>query len=89
VHSAATVLAFLQKERGLLQPGYRFRPIVRDEVLVKEDTKSAPASPTAFQVGTASTSTQVQPVISISTSSGATPATSVVPVAAQGSPSPP
>jgi len=32
VHSAATVLAFLQKERGLLQPGYAFRSIVPDEV---------------------------------------------------------
>ena len=31
VHSAATVLAFLQKERGLLQPGYKFRPIVPGE----------------------------------------------------------
>src|SRR5207248_682471 len=30
VHSAATVLAFLQKERGLLKPGYKFQPIVRD-----------------------------------------------------------
>jgi len=27
VHSAATVLAFLQTERGLLQPGYKFRSI--------------------------------------------------------------
>ena len=27
VHSAATVLAFLQKERGLLQAGHRFTPI--------------------------------------------------------------
>jgi membrane peptidoglycan carboxypeptidase len=33
VHSAATVLAFLQKERGLLQPGYRFAPILRDPAL--------------------------------------------------------
>jgi len=33
VHSAATVLAFLQKERGLLQPGHRFAPIYRDDVL--------------------------------------------------------
>jgi len=32
VHSAATVLAFLQKERGLLQPGYAFQPIIRDEL---------------------------------------------------------
>ncbi len=31
VHSAATVLEFLQKERGLLQPGYRFRPLVPGE----------------------------------------------------------
>ena len=30
LHSAATVLAFLQKERGLLQPGFRFRPIMQD-----------------------------------------------------------
>src|SRR4029079_7370817 len=28
LHSAATVLAFLQKERGLLQPGFRFRPMM-------------------------------------------------------------
>lgn len=45
VHSAATVLAFLQKERGLLKPGYKFQPIIRDEVLAKFDatktTKSA------------------------------------------------
>ena len=33
VHSAATVLAFLQKERGLLKPGYKFQPIMRDDVL--------------------------------------------------------
>jgi membrane peptidoglycan carboxypeptidase len=38
VHSAATVLAFLQKERGLLKPGYKFQPIVRDTVLA-DDTK--------------------------------------------------
>jgi membrane peptidoglycan carboxypeptidase len=36
-HSAATVLAFLQKERGLLQPGYTFQPIMRDDVLRKYD----------------------------------------------------
>ena len=30
-HSAAMVLAFLQKERGYLKRGYRFRPIYRDE----------------------------------------------------------
>ncbi len=32
VHSAVTVLAFLQQERGLLQPGYRFQPLVRGDV---------------------------------------------------------
>jgi membrane peptidoglycan carboxypeptidase len=42
-HSAATVLAFLQKERGLLRPGYRFEPIIRDDVLRKLDGK--PATP--------------------------------------------
>ena len=41
VHSAATVLAFLQKERGLLQPGYRFQPIIRDEVLAGFDAKKS------------------------------------------------
>jgi membrane peptidoglycan carboxypeptidase len=35
VHSAATVLAFLQKERGLLRPANRFQPIMRDEVPVR------------------------------------------------------
>ena len=39
MHSAATVLAFLQKERGLLKPGYKFQPIIRDEVLRNFDTK--------------------------------------------------
>jgi membrane peptidoglycan carboxypeptidase len=33
VHSAALVLAFLQKERGLLRPGNKFQPIIRDDVL--------------------------------------------------------
>ena len=33
VHSASTVLAFLQKERGLLRPGNTFQPIVHDDVL--------------------------------------------------------
>lgn len=37
VHSAATVLAFLQKEHGLLQPGHRFQPIARDDVLAQFD----------------------------------------------------
>jgi membrane peptidoglycan carboxypeptidase len=30
LHSAATVLAFLQKERGLLQPGNKFEPMTDD-----------------------------------------------------------
>jgi membrane peptidoglycan carboxypeptidase len=33
VHSAATVVAFLQKERGLLRPGNTFQPIMRDAML--------------------------------------------------------
>jgi membrane peptidoglycan carboxypeptidase len=41
VHSAATVLAFLQKERGLLKPGNKFRPIVRDDILQELDVKKA------------------------------------------------
>jgi hypothetical protein len=44
LHSAATVLGFLQKERQLLKPGYRFQPITRDAVLrdfdVKKQTQS-------------------------------------------------
>ena len=39
VHSAATVLAFLQKERGLLRPGNKFQPIFRDEVLSNFETR--------------------------------------------------
>ena len=31
--SAAIVLAFLQRERGLLRPGFRFQPIARDALL--------------------------------------------------------
>jgi len=33
LHSAATVLAFLQKERGLLQPGFKFHPSLSDGAL--------------------------------------------------------
>jgi membrane peptidoglycan carboxypeptidase len=43
VHSAATVLAFLQKERGLLQPGHRFAPIFRDDVLERLSPANAKA----------------------------------------------
>jgi len=39
VHAAATVLAFLQQERGLLKPGYKFQPIIRDDVLSNYDAK--------------------------------------------------
>ena len=39
VHSASTVLAFLQKERGLLRPGNRFQPIIRDELLMSLEPK--------------------------------------------------
>jgi len=45
VHSAATVLAFLQAERGLLKPGYKFQPIIRDEVLQKLDAKTSKPLP--------------------------------------------
>ena len=38
LHSAATVLAFLQQERGLLQPGNKFQPITRD-VVAKRDAE--------------------------------------------------
>ena len=39
VHSAATVLTFLQKERGLLKSGYKFQPMIRDDVLRSFDGK--------------------------------------------------
>ncbi len=45
VHSAATVLAFLQKERGLLRPGYKFQPIMRGEVPKTFDVKEPKQSP--------------------------------------------
>ena len=37
LHSAATVLAFLQMKRGLLKRGYKFRPLMRDNVLANLD----------------------------------------------------
>jgi len=49
-HSAATVLAFLQKERGLLRPGYTFRPIIRDEVLKQADANKAAPAPAIVPV---------------------------------------
>jgi membrane peptidoglycan carboxypeptidase len=38
-HAAATVLKFLQKERGYLQPGNHFQPMVMDDVLKGFDAK--------------------------------------------------
>jgi membrane peptidoglycan carboxypeptidase len=40
-HSAATVLKFLQKERGLLKAGNHFQPMVRDDVLQGFDDKQS------------------------------------------------
>ena len=45
VHSAATVLAFLQKDRGLLQPGYAFRSILADDAAGPDATRKAKRSP--------------------------------------------
>jgi len=42
LHSAATVLAFLQKERGLLQPGFTFQPLLRDGVARESSGASKP-----------------------------------------------
>ena len=39
VHSAATVLAFLQEHRGLLKSGYKFQPLLRENVLANLDAK--------------------------------------------------
>jgi membrane peptidoglycan carboxypeptidase len=49
VPSAATVLAFLQNERGLLRPGYRFQSIMPVEVstdIATEKTKQVPQAST-------------------------------------------
>jgi membrane peptidoglycan carboxypeptidase len=69
VHSAATVLAFLQKERGLLKPGYKFQPIVRDAVLANFDAKKSarsakeiiPVSTTGTIVAPTDSDTQPKP----------------------------
>lgn len=54
VLSSATVLEFLQRERGLLQRGYRFQPIMRDEALrdfeVKNPREIIPVSTTSASV---------------------------------------
>ena len=38
-HAAATVLAFLQKERGYLKPGFKFQPMVKDDVFTNLMTR--------------------------------------------------
>ena len=49
LHSAATVLAFLQKERGFLKPGFKFKPISQDPVAasVGATTQSAGTTKTS------------------------------------------
>jgi membrane peptidoglycan carboxypeptidase len=49
VHSAATVLSFLQKERGLLQPGYRFRSLMPDETSARFDRDEPKPSRSAIR----------------------------------------
>ena len=53
VHSASTVLAFLQKERGLLRPGNKFQPIIRDEVLASFEAKQRNSPQSARKVAPA------------------------------------
>ena len=53
LHSAATVLAFLQNERGFLQPGYRFEPIIRDDVLNNYDSNATHLSQPMIPLSTA------------------------------------
>jgi len=60
VQSAATVLAFLQKERGLLKPGYRFQPVLRDQVSTNWDAKKS-TSPTRAIVADSATGVIVDP----------------------------
>ncbi len=55
-HSAATVLAFLQNERGLLKPGFKFQPIIHDAALMKLGAGNSSLSPREV------TSRQVSPV---------------------------
>lgn len=47
VHSAATVLAFLQKERGLLRPGFHFEPMPHDGETSEEIAGKEPIKPSA------------------------------------------
>jgi membrane peptidoglycan carboxypeptidase len=45
VHSAATVLAFLQKERGLLRPGYKFQPFMTGDASARSGAQTPEPSP--------------------------------------------
>jgi membrane peptidoglycan carboxypeptidase len=45
LHSAATVLAFLHKERRLLRPGHTFQPIIGDEISSSFASKGPRPSP--------------------------------------------
>ncbi len=50
VHSASTVLAFLQKERGLLRPGNKFQPIISDELLMSFEARQRNSAPSGRKV---------------------------------------
>jgi hypothetical protein len=51
LHSAATVLAFLQNERGLLQPGFKFQPVTQDAVVANFDGDESTGSPKRIAKG--------------------------------------
>jgi membrane peptidoglycan carboxypeptidase len=61
VPSAAAVLAFLQKERGLLKPGHRFVPIMRDEALLTFDARQPSPAAAAAAEADASAGTLIDP----------------------------
>ena len=50
VPSASTVLVFLQKERGLLRPGNKFQPIIRDDLLWNLEAKRRKAAQSVRKV---------------------------------------
>jgi hypothetical protein len=50
VHSAATVLDFLRKERGLLRPGNSFQPIIHDDLLREFEARKRRAVQAARKV---------------------------------------
>jgi membrane peptidoglycan carboxypeptidase len=72
-HSAATVLAFLQKERGLLKPGYKFAPIVVDDVLGNFDAQK-PIHPVQKIIPDPTTGVRIDPLHLKDTKSKRTPA---------------